>query len=390
MFELVPQRKTINQDKTIIWLVGDNMKKYPTLYGKSKAGKIKVWDIYVKDEIDHAVIHISHGYLDGKKQIETINIREGKNIGKSNETTCFQQACLEAESKWTKKKEKDYAEKISSIKKSKLPMLAKKYRDFSHKITYPCYVQPKLDGVRCISEMNDSIHMTSRGGKEFETLQHIKNELKSIMDESDSFDGEVYVHGVSFQDLISAIKNVKSKDKAQFDADKLEYHIYDIPDDKLDFSERLSYLRALDTEGLNHIKIVPTILVQNESEMKKMHQVFLSQGYEGTIIRNKLGKYKYKYRSDDLQKYKDFLDEEFKIIDVKSGTGRYEKCGTFICVTSDNKTFDCNMKGTMEQKQKFLSDKDRYIGKLLTVKFQEKSKDGIPRFPVGISVRDYE
>ena len=215
------------------------------------------------------------------------------------------------------------------------------------------------------------------------------------MEIGDIIDGEIYVHGENFQDIISALKNVKSKSKATLDCELLEFHIYDVADDGFSFQHRWKVFenKFKDVDGyiyFDFIKLVPTYIATNENDIHAYHKQFVEEGYEGVIIRNRDGKYEFKHRSNNLQKLKFFHDEEYKIIGVKGGTGRYENCGTFICETKDGKTFDCNMKGTIEQKEEFLSNKDYYIGKLLTVKYQEKSKDNIPRFPVGISVRDYE
>ena len=141
---------------------------------------------------------------------------------------------------------------------------------------------------------------------------------------------------------------------------------------------------------MKNLEFVITYECADEKHMKDWHRIFVNQGYEGCILRNEKGKYEFDYRSDNLQKYKEFKDEEFKIIDVNSGKGRYKNCGCFVCVTKSSKEFNVNPEGTIEQKEEYLKNKNKYIGKMLTVKFQEKSKDGIPRFPVGISVRDYE
>ena len=262
-------------------------------------------------------------------------------------------------------------------------MLAKDFHKYSHNITFPCYVQPKLDGVRCLSKrINGNIQFISRKGKKFETIEHINNQLKMIMDVGEILDGEIYIHGEEFQDIISAIKNIKNKSKAKIDSSKLNYYIYDVADDTLDFKDRYkklsAYLYDIIEKNLFNLIIVPTFKCNNKDEVKKWHDKFKSDGYEGVIIRNIKGKYEFDFRSNNLQKYKEFMDEEYKIIGVKSGKGRYKDCGTFICEMDNGKTFDCNPIGTIEQKQEYLKNKDKYIGSFLTV------------FPVGIAVRNYE
>ena len=76
---------------------------FPELQGKSTTGKSMMWSVRVLERDGHGVIETTHGYVDGKKQINEKVISEGKNIGKKNETTPLQQAINEARSSWIKK-----------------------------------------------------------------------------------------------------------------------------------------------------------------------------------------------------------------------------------------------------------------------------------------------
>src|SRR5690554_2496327 len=82
-------------------------KTFPTLYKKNSKGKIQTWDIGVLNFGDMARIIIKYGQQGGKIQETSDDIKEGKNLGKSNETNPFEQACLEAESKWKAQQERD-------------------------------------------------------------------------------------------------------------------------------------------------------------------------------------------------------------------------------------------------------------------------------------------
>lgn len=378
------------------------MKTFPKLYGKSKSGKIKEWNIYTVDQDKYAEVITEYGYQDGEKQTSRLEFKKGKNIGKSNETTAFQQAINEAQSKWKQQKDKGYTEDANSIPQDLLPMLAKIYgiiingklqkRDCKY-IKFPCFVQPKLDGVRCLSKrINGVIEFISRKGKNYKTLAHIETELKSIMEVGEIFDGEIYVHKQRFQDIISAVKNVKSKDAATLSNKKLKYYIYDLADKTLPFEERNRILQQkFRGKKFKHLVLVDTFRIDTEKEVLAHHKIFVKDGYEGVIIRNKNGLYEFDNRSFNLQKLKEFFDEEFMIVDVRTGVGRYTDCGTIICQTNDGKLFDVNPEGTMEEKKEYLKNKHKYIGKSLTIRYQEKSKDGIPRFGVGVAVvRDYE
>lgn len=129
------------------------MKNFPTLYKKSSTGKTSEWTICARHTQDGADYNVVHGYVDGKKQSTTVQVDSGKNIGKKNETSAYEQACAEAESKWKKQLDKGYVEDCSSVDSVKAerisPMLAYSYDDHPKKIKWPCYWQPKLDG--CVS-----------------------------------------------------------------------------------------------------------------------------------------------------------------------------------------------------------------------------------------------
>lgn len=383
--------------------MGNKIKTFPVLYSRDSKDKIRMWSIWVEEvNSNHYQIVSKHGLKDGQKQIERIDITEGKNLGRANETTEMEQAISEAQSKWNSRKDTGYADSIKEIPEDMLPMLAKKYgviingkliksSDSKH-ITFPCFVQPKFDGVRCLAKrVNGVVEFISRKGKKYHTLKHIEKELMQVMELGEIFDGEIYVHGETFQDIISAVKNVKGI--PTLSSNKLEYHIYDLANKNMDYKDRLEYLKKkLTVEGLpkfNYLKMVFTTGICKD-EVMATHKIYVDEGFEGIILRNKKGKYEFDNRSNNLQKLKEFFDEEFKIVDMKEGIGRFKGCGTFICETKDGSRFDCNMKCSYEEKKKYWNHKNDYIGKLLTVRFQEKSKDNIPRFPVGVAVRDYE
>ena len=357
-----------------------------TLYGKSKNGKIKEWSISVnKISDEHSQIIIEHGYQDGKKQTDIKDLTKGKNIGKKNETTPYEQALFEAKSLVIKKMDSNYATAPEYIPNNWdglfLPMLAHSYDKHSKKIKYPCWVQPKLDGARLlVKKEGGEIKMWSRKGKEVLTLSKIKKDLDSILKDGDCLDGEVYVHGWDFQRIISAIK--KEKD----DTNLLQYHIYDCPNRFDTFEDRFINVK-FKLKNTSHLRLVRTEKVENYIELCKHEMRYITLGYEGLMVRNKLSLYKYKDRSYDLQKVKRFEDEEFRIIGGKDGVGREEGSVIFRCVNEDGLPFDVRPKGTREERIEWFKDLDNLIGENLTVKFQGRTSDNIPRFPVGLRIR---
>jgi ATP-dependent DNA ligase len=139
--------------------------------------------------------------------------------------------------------------------------------------------------------------------------------------------------------------------------------------------------------GFKHLVLVKTDLCESEDRMKELHAQYVAEAYEGIMLRNKDGAYK-NARSIDLQKYKEFIDEEFEIVGYKEGEGVESGCVLWVCKTKEGKTFNCRPRGTREERETQYSNGDSYIGKKLTVKFQEWSDDKIPRFPVGIAFRE--
>ena len=373
----------------------------PTLYGKSTNGKIKEWNISVLQMGDGTCfIETKHGYEDGKKQLDQRFVGEGKNIGRANETTVYEQACSEARSAHSRKKDSGYVEDKNNIPSESdgmfLPMLAHRYDKHSAKITYPCWIQPKLDGVRMLARKdNGVVTMWSRKGKVIDIPDKINAQLCDMLDNGQCTDGELYVHGWTFQRIISAVK------KKRDDTDLLEYHIYDSPHPTLRFEDRMvrnwiaggmSFPKHCQSWSIigNNIKFVKTQDVDSEAEFSAYEQHFVSDGYEGMMVRNQNSLYKYKHRSYDLQKVKRFVDAEYKIIGGKDGSGREAGLIVFKCITSDGLEFDVRPRGSHEERAKIFKNLENYVDKYLTVRYQELTDDGRPRFPVGIAVRDYE
>lgn len=363
-------------------------KVFPKLYALASNGKQKEWQVSVHEQEEDGLCLIRrvHGFTDNKMQTIEKAVTSGKNIGRSNETTIFEQAVSDAQSLWNKKKDSAYTETAPKKKDPvPLPMLALPFKKRKHDIEYPCYVQPKLNGCRVFARKIDksTIEYTSRNGKKYETLGHLTPKLLSVMEAGDILDGEVYVHGMHFQQIIRLLKKLRPESK------DLQYHVYDKAEMKTPYHDRLVWLEnKFGWEG--EIVVVHTHMAICEEDVYKYHSDFVKDGYEGVIVRNKKGKYKFRHRSKDLQKYKEFKDEEFKIVGCKEGTGIHEGCAVLECCLENGCTFFVYPKGTLEHRKKLLKDMDKIIGKDLTVRYQDVSEDGVPIFPVGIAIRDYE
>ena len=366
----------------------------PTLYSKSKTGKTQIWNI----EVIGSTIRVSYGYQDGAVTVNEKTITAGKNIGKKNETTPEQQATSEALSTWNKKKTGGYAESLDDAQvpavvsetamaahEAILPMLAHDFQKRGKDIKFPCFVQAKLDGVRCI--FRNGV-LTSRQGKVFPNMGHILKDLEGC---PLVLDGELYSNTLSFQQFVGLVRKTKHKPAEIEMLKQVKLWVYDCVKN-MTFDERLTSIQYLfkRTGGFNNVSLLPTLECKTKEDLKVFHDHFVSEGKEGLIIRNKEGLYQLAARSKDLQKYKEFSDSEYKVTGFTDGEGSEKGLVIWVCETPDGKSFSVRPRGTHEDRAEIFTKANDYIGKSLTVRYQELTEEGIPRFPVGVAFRDYE
>jgi DNA ligase-1 len=353
-----------------------------TLYGRSKTDALKVWDIKTVGN----VITVSHGMSGGKITEKSITILKGKNYGKKNATSPAEQARKEAQSKWDNKVKSGYSTDVESIPRPSKPMLAHDYLKNGHRIKYPAYVQPKLDGVRCLvslDKVTNKIKFMSRGGNYFPPQEHLVTQLEPFFKDFPDhiLDGELYIHDMFLQDIVSLVKKPKAG------SEELEFVVFDLALEGIEWRSRGSVVTALGSiYATSHVWFLEGFNVGTEEEMKEYHDTFVGIDYEGAIVRNYTGLYEFDYRSADLQKYKCFKDAEFTIIEI---TEDLNGCGVLTC-NSLRGTFEASLKASFEERKRLLDKRDDFIGKLATIKFFAYTRDGIPQFPVALSIRDYE
>jgi DNA ligase 1 len=363
------------------------IKSSDVLQAKASTGLDKFWQGHIcQDDKDYFLQSSSWRLLtDGSssKPVFSVPYRVTiKNVGKANETSPLEQAELEFASMIkTHMDKKNYAPKGTKVKSDKLPlpMLAHKYAERKAKINWPCFVQPKLDGNRMIF---DGAKGQSRGGLLMipEVVAHLCFDTKGLV-----LDGELILPGnVKLQETMKAIKKYRAELSPT-----LLYCVYDVVDETLTYDQRYAKLHHLSASFPPNVVLVQTHSVRDENEMIQRHSEFLGDGYEGTIIRNSKGRYAVGQRSVDLQKYKDFIDSEFRVVGMKEGNGLYAGCGIFRCATKDGNEFDCVPEGSLEIKREYFQNRNSLIGKWLTIRYHGLSSLGIPvPNPVGIVVRD--
>jgi ATP-dependent DNA ligase len=382
----------MNKSKSV-----NNVYKFKTLYKKTKYGKIQYWKIKVEKKDDDGIIIIERGLMGGKITITNKTIDKGKNIGKKNETSPYEQAILNAKSDFNNKKKKTgYKEEqneviqdcVKSIIKVK-PMLAKNYlkeilKNSKQGIIFPCYVQLKIDGIRCTT--NKEL-MQSRTNTIYKLFENIHNECKELLNDYDNniyLDGELYTSTLEFKDL-SGLINRKTYHP---DMEKIKYYIFDMIDlnnKDLSFEARHNIIKShLTSKKYKKLKLVTCKIMKNKDEIEGHLDKSINSGYEGIMLRNIKSKYGIDKRSYDLQKCKRFFDEEFKIIGYNEGTAKFKGTVIWICKTNNNKhEFKVTPEGTLKYRSELFKSADEYINKELTVKYQEKDKNGKPRFGIG-------
>lgn len=396
-------------------------------------------------------IIVTFGEIDGKQQVHTTSIEKGKagrsvfkqtlleanskwNEKKNRDGYCIlaEKGDNDADSTLTPTPTTSTSTIVkfnndNNIKMQIRPMLANTFNcnnqttTRGYKMPFPAFVQKKYDGIRCVAHSSSSgdVTLESRKGLSFPHFEKIINELQLFFTHANDllqtdcenndrthihFDGELYCDNIPFEKIngyTRLTKNISDEDRENIN--KIQYHIYDcyvsnIP--TLSFRERMDLLRRTfakikdsktsEQSDNQYVYEVETELVKTIEEMKLKHNQYVENGYEGIMIRDPFGPYEPNKRSKFLQKYKEFMDEEFVITGFHDGEG-IDKCAViWDCVTKEGKHFSVKPKSNFEERKALYKIASTKIGCLLTVVFQEYSPDGIPRFPVGKGIRDVD
>ena len=357
------------------------IKEGPILQSLTRTGKAKFWQACAFTN-DEGVFYQKRWWQEGSKVQSTTPVRiEGKNIGRSNATTPEEQVISQLDSLVQKQRDKGYSEDGSNDHIPTKPMLANKYKGKEHKVTFPCFVQTKLDGFRMLKEGDGKVAYT-RGGKEHvqECVSHLMWDTGNVM-----IDGELILpDNVPLQQTARAAKKFRADVSPT-----LIYAVYDVVEPNLPFEERHALLTKLVEDAPANVVLVETVRVENEQELFEAHARFTAQGYEGTMVRSGTDGYNVGHRSNSLLKLKDFLDAEFKIIGAKDGKGSFEGKIIFVCETHDGlNEFDCVPEGNMEYRADLYKNRADHIGKMLTVRYQSLSERNKPQFPIGVDFRE--
>ncbi len=264
--------------------------------------------------------------------------------------------------------------------------------------TKKVYMQPKLDGVRCVIQLNDKgeVYAYSRTGKPWLNIDHILQDLKPLFSENEDviLDGELYNHDLrdDFEKIISLVRKQKPTADDRAESKKLvQFHCYDYANGSENYSTRMNNLVTSDMYSYC-VKYVPTYLVNKHEEALDLHHnAFLPEGYEGSILRLD-GPYQCK-RSYNLQKFKDFHDAEATIVGYEAGKGKREgTLGKFFMMDDEGVRFGCPPgKGfTYKDLADIQNNIHDYIGETATFTYFERTKAGSYRHPFYKCIRNYE
>lgn len=283
-------------------------------------------------------------------------------------------------------------------------MLAQTYKQ--NKVVFPCVIQPKLDGIRCRAEIrNGEVKLWSRDNKPIISMDHIVEQLSNITEDCD-LDGELYTPDLPFEVINGIVRRHYHDEESR----QIDYYLYDIVLLNEPYDDRYERLASIFTKYLLHpqpchCRLVDKLKATNHDDVLAWHGNFVSQGYEGAMVRTELFDKKTKQvvptgyqskfhtghtRSWTLMKFKEFDDAEFEIVGMEeeydlSGNPK-GRLGALVCKLTDGRTFKASGISA-ETKEHAWREPGSYIGRMATIKYFGTSQDGIPRFPNFIAVR---
>ena len=374
-----------------------NIVSLDPLYKRDSKGKVRIWTMQVGfNNENEAGIRTISGLVDGQKVTSEWNLTEAKNVGRSNATTAKTQAEFEAQAEWTKNVDKEYFVDVNAIDSYTAfkPMLA---HDFTKTPVTSGITQPKLDGIRMVVNTRG---LYSRSNKEIVAVPHIAEALADFIKDHPTvtLDGELYNHELkdNFQKITSLVRktvNLGANELAE-SKELVQYHIYDMFDSAnpdMTFMQRYNWIQKnvhLVNKKAVGIHLVPVAICETSEEIDVMYGEYTQAGYEGQMIRQDTA-YENK-RSKNLLKRKEFITEEYQVVEVHEGQGNWAGYAKRLTLKmADGTTFSSGIRGSQAKLKELLENPNIDWA---TCRYFELSNDGVPRFPVtidyGVGQRD--
>lgn len=414
------------------------------LYKKDSKGEILIWKI---NDVDGGLL-IQSGKFNGKLIGTRINITEGKNVGKSNETTVKEQIESEIQSLVNRKKRQGYKSlndidsentrgfiDLETILKKYLPKdstdldgnlkpmkcqqyyrskpnwtdpKGKVWKDRKYYyllnpyvekeknaiiIKFPCLIQPKINGVRATVSRDDNgqIQILSKEGLKY-NVPHIEQDFKNLPfvfnedgeDIDIIYDGELYIHGEPLQNIVSAVKS------NNMFSNNITFEVFDIIVFNKSNIQRIKLLKhLLDICPTAYINRVSSYQTTNDNSVQNFTDRFIKEGYEGSILRDPNALYQAGKRPMTIVKLKRIISKEFIINDIIPQE-KDPELGMYQCITPEGEYFNVTATVSTLAKEAMLVNKRNYIDKMLTCEFYEYTDKGIPFHIINNIVRDYE
>ncbi len=367
------------------------------LYKVDSKGFVRI--LTIECDEDKVVRH--SGLLNGQL-IRTFKVCTPKNVGKRNETSPEQQAMLEADAEINEKIREGYVlidhDVFSTIPRSELRqyildntvqtpdcMLAETYKPAWCDWSESMLESSKLDGMRMMAVINSGdVKLFSRGRLPITTMEHIRQEL--IMLHKDlgfigTLDGELYYHDKdadNFQDIMKACKKYR-----QGITELVEFHIYELIDEELTAIERLNVLsKYIGDSKYPHVLLHPQYTCTSMDDVLILHEQNIKNGYEGSMLKHYSGMYRPGARSQQLLKFKDFQDAEYKCIDIIPMDNYPDQGRAIMYCSKTGETFKATPKMPHADRRELLQNKENYIGRMATIKFFNFTEKGVPRIGV--------
>ena len=366
-----------------------NVVSLDPLYKRDSKGKVRIWTMEVGfNNNDEAGIRTISGLLDGQKVTSAWNLTEAKNVGRSNATTAKTQAEFEAQAEWTKNVDKEYFADVNAIDSYTAfkPMLA---HDFTKTPVTSGITQPKLDGIRMVVNTRG---LYSRSNKPIVAVPHIAEALAEFIKDHPTvtLDGELYNHELkdNFQKITSLVRKTVNlgADELAESAELVQYHIYDMFDSanpNMTFMQRYNWIQKnvhLVNKKAVGIYLVASAICETSEEIDVMYGEYTTAGYEGQMVRQDTI-YENK-RSKGLLKRKEFITEEYQVVEVHEGQGNWAGYAKRLTLKMANgTTFSSGIRGSQSQLKTLLENPNIDWA---TCRYFELSNDGVPRFPVTI------
>ena len=265
------------------------------------------------------------------------------------------------------------------------------------------YASRKIDGLRALIYMgaDGELHTSSRGAMNYdaamyEILSHPT--LIKLFKENPGLimDGECYHHGYSLQQL----SGIARTQKTAVDYEVLQFYWYDIVDTNSTFDERWAYMNDLrDEYDLSfdpekkfedeelRIQFVPQILISGWDNIMKLHNEYVSEGWEGVVIRDPDKVYRPNGRTNDMIKVKLYKSSEFLITGYELGLRGTEDM-VFTLVTKNGIPFKAKPHGDRQQREWYVENfESECLNQYATVKYFYLSDSGCPLQPSVSNIR---